>query len=89
STLSDEKIIIDDMEDYLFFVDLSIENNYNFSLSRVDSDGDKLNIAIVNIPENIYNLKSLMESVSFTTIIFAAISTFTIVAIYFIKRRSE
>ena len=89
STLSEEMIIIDEMEDYLFFVNLEINKNYSFNLSRVDSDGDKLNIALVNIPENIYNLKSLMESVSFTTLVFAAISGFTIIAIYFISRRSE
>ncbi|MDY0317830.1 MAG: hypothetical protein RBQ64_04535 [Candidatus Izemoplasmatales bacterium] len=89
STLSEEMIIIDEMEDYLFFVNLEINKNYSFNLSRVDSDGDKLNIALVNIPENIYNLKSLMESVSFTTLVFAAISGFTIIAIHFIRRRSE
>ena len=89
STLSEEMIIIDEMEDYLFFVNLEINKNYSFNLSRVDSDGDKLNIALVNIPENIYNLKSLMESVSFTTLVFAAISGLTIIAIYFIRRRSE
>ena len=89
STLSEEMIIIDEMEDYLFFVNLEINKNYSFNLSRVDSDGDKLNIALVNIPENIYNLKSLMESVSFTTLVFAAISGLTIIAIYFISRRSE
>lgn len=89
STLSEEMVIIDEMEDYLFFVNLKTNTNYSFNLSRVDSDGDKLNIALVNIPENIYNLKSLMENVSFTTLVFAAISGFTILAIYFIRRRSE
>lgn len=89
STLSEEMIIIDEMEEYLFFVNLEINKNYSFSLSRIGSDGDKLNIVLVNIPENIYNLKSLMENVSFTTLVFAAISGFTIIAIYFIRRRSE
>ena len=89
SVISNEKVIIDEMEDYLFFVNLDIGVNYSFNLSRIDFDGEKLNIALVNIPENIFNLKSLMESVSFTTLIFAIISGFTIVAIYFIKRRSD
>ncbi len=89
SVISNEKVIIDEMDDYLFFVNLDMGNNYFFSMSRVDFDGEKLNIALVNIPENVYNLKSLMESVSFTTLIFATISGFTIVAIYFIKRRSD
>ena len=89
SVISNEKVIIDEMDDYLFFVNLDMGNNYFFSMSRVDFDGDKLNIALVNIPENVYNLKSLMESVSFTTLIFATISGFTIVAIYFIKKRSD
>jgi len=89
SVISNEKVIIDEMDDYLFFVNLDMGNNYFFSMSRVDFDGEKLNIALVNIPENVYNLKSLMESVSFTTLIFATISGFTIVAIYFIKKRSD
>jgi hypothetical protein len=89
SVISNEKVIIDEMEDYLFLVYLDMGVNYSFGLSRVDLDGEKLNVALVNIPENIYNLKSLMESVSFTTLIFAIVSGFTIVAIYFIKRRSD
>jgi hypothetical protein len=89
SVISNEKVIIDEMDDYLFFVNLDMGTNYFFSMSRVDFDGEKLNIALVNIPENVYNLKSLMESVSFTTLIFATISGFTIVVIYFIKRRSD
>lgn len=89
SILSSEKNIIDEMEDYLFYVNLESNKTYNFNLTKVGLDGEKINIAIVNIPENIYNMKSLMESVSFTTLIFAGISAFTIVAIYFIKRRSE
>lgn len=89
SVISDGKVVIDEMDDYLFWVNLDMGVNYSFSLSRVGLDGEKLNIALVSIPENTYNLKSLMESVSFTTLIFAIVSGFTIVAIYFIKRSSD
>lgn len=88
SLVSNEIVLIDTMEDYLFRVNLEADETYTFSLERLDSNSDTNNITVVlvNMPENIYNMKTLMESVSFTTLVFAVVSAFTIVAIYFIKK---
>lgn len=88
SLVSNEIVYIDTMEDYLFRVNLEADETYTFNLDRLDSNPDTNNITVVlvNMPENIYNMKTLMESVSFTTLVFAVVSAFTIVAIYFIKK---
>ncbi len=86
--VSDEIVYIDTMEEYLFKVNLEANKTYSFEFERLDNNPDTNNISIVlvNMPENIYNMKTLMESVSFTTLVFAVVSAFTIVAIYFIKK---
>ncbi len=77
------------MEDYLFRLNLEADQIYEFSIERVDENPDenKLDIVLVNLPENILNMKGLMESIAFTTIVFSIVSGFTIIALFFIKKR--
>jgi len=88
STVSDQAVIIDEMEDYLFTVNLKKDNTYIFDLQTIDDnpDTEDIDLALANIPENVYNLKSLMEGVSFTTLIFALLSVITIGSIIYIKK---
>ena len=88
STVSDQAVIIDEMEDYLFTVNLKKDNTYIFDLQTIDDnpDTEDIDLALANIPENVYNLKSLMEGVSFTTLIFALLSAITIGSIIYIKK---
>lgn len=88
-TISNEMVVIDEMDDYLFTVTLDGNSTYAISLNRLDDNLDttNINVALVYIPEDIYNLKSIMENVAFTTLVFALVSAITIVAIYFVKRR--
>jgi hypothetical protein len=87
-TISSEMVVIDDMDDYLFTVTLDENSTYAISLNRLDENLDttNINVALVYIPEDVYNLKSIMENVAFTTLVFALVSAITIVAVYFVKR---
>jgi len=89
SIISSEIVDVDDMEDYLFRLNLEADQIYEFSIERVDENPDenKLDIVLVNLPENILNMKGLMESIAFTTIVFSIVSGFTIIALFFIKKR--
>lgn len=88
SLVSVNKVEIDNMDDYLFRVNLNADVEYDLIQTRIDDnpDSNSINIVLVNMPESIYNMKTLMESVSFTTAIFAVVSGITILAIYFIKK---
>ena len=88
STVSDQVVVIDEMEDYLFTANLKKNDTYFFELQTINDnpDTEDIDLALANIPENIYNLKSLMEGVSFTTLIFALLSTVTIGSIIYIKK---
>jgi hypothetical protein len=88
SLVSLNKVEIDNMEDYLFRVNLEAGVEYELSQTRIDDNPDTNNIdvVLVNMPENIYNMKTLMESVSFTTAVFAVVSGVTLLAIYFIRK---
>ena len=88
STVSDQAVIIDEMEDYLFIVNLKKDNTYIFDLQTINDnpDTEDIDLALANIPENVFNLKTLMEGVSFTTLIFALLSTITIGSIIYIKK---
>ncbi|MGD9964113.1 MAG: hypothetical protein AB7E16_02405 [Candidatus Izemoplasmatales bacterium] len=88
TTVSDQAVVIDEMEDYLFTVNLKKDNTYVFDLQTINDnpDTEDIDLALANIPENVYNLKSLMEGVSFTTLIFALLSTITIGSIIYIKK---
>lgn len=86
--LSQDRIIIDEMEDYLFEVYLNNNITYEFLVNEIENnlDDDSISVVLVNIPENLWNMKSLNESISFTTLVFSIISGVTILAIIYIRK---
>ena len=88
STVENQKLLIDEIDEYLFVLDLEEDQSYDFQLEVIESDPhtDDIDIVFANIPEHILNLKSLMEGVAFSTLIFTVISTITIAAIIFIRK---
>lgn len=89
STLSDDILVIDDLEDYLFRVNLEANINYDFSLERLDSNPDQnvISIVLVNVPENIFKLRTLLESISFSAMIFAFVSLMVIIGSLFSRKK--
>ena len=88
-SLSENKIVIDEMSDYLFKVNLQKESSYHLGLSELSNPANltEIDIALVHIPSDVLGLKSIMESVAYTTLIFSIVSAFTILGIYYIKKR--
>ncbi len=89
--LSTDRIVIDDLEDYLFRVELSSENIYDYKVIKTANNVDEemINIILVNIPEQLFNMKNLNESISFTTLVFGIISALTILALYYIRKERD
>ncbi|MFO7969282.1 MAG: hypothetical protein ACQERX_00765 [Bacillota bacterium] len=85
---SDDLILIDEMEDYLFYVELEEDKTYEFSMTQTDSNNDNqyLDLVLVNLPEHLYNMKDLNEGISFTTLVFAVLSGLTLLGIAYIKK---
>ncbi len=85
---SDDLILIDEMEDYLFYVGLEEDKTYEFSMTQTDSNNDDqyLDLVLVNLPEHLYNMKDLNEGISFTTLVFAVLSGLTLLGIAYIKK---
>lgn len=88
SNVEDQKINIDEMEEYLLTISLDENQIYYLELEVVNNDlsTDDIDIAFVYIPEHVYNLKTLTEGIAFTTLIFAFISSLTIAAIIYVKK---
>lgn len=89
--LSTDRIVIDDLEDYLFRVELNSENIYDYKVIKTANNVDEemINIILVNIPEQLFNMKNLNESISFTTLVFGIISALTILALYYIRKERD
>ncbi|MCF7924005.1 MAG: hypothetical protein K9L64_02715 [Candidatus Izimaplasma sp.] len=87
-TLSDDLILIDEMEDYLFYVGLEENKIYEFSMTQTVSNNDDqyLDLVLVNLPEHLYNMKNLNEGISFTTLVFAVISGLSLLGIAYVKK---
>jgi hypothetical protein len=87
SEIPGELNLIDEMSDYLFYIDLE-EREYEFLITETERNilEEQIDLVLVNIPEHIYNMKNLTEGVSFTTLVFAVISFLTILGIAYIKR---
>ncbi|HQN74786.1 MAG TPA: hypothetical protein PK160_01980 [Bacillota bacterium] len=88
-SLSENKIVIDEMNDYLFKVNLQKDSTYHLGLSELSNPGNlhDIDIALVHISSDVLSLKSIMESVAYTTLIFSIVSALTILGIYYIKKR--
>ncbi len=89
--LTTDRIVIDDLEDYIFRVELNSNYTYDFQVMKTDNnvDEDMVNIILVNIPEQLLNMKNLNESISFTTLVFGIISALTILALYYIRKERD
>ena len=86
---SDELIIIDEIDAYLF--NLLLEENavYDMQFFRLDDNPDQnnLEIEVFNIPNDVYNLKIFYNSVSLTTLMFSALYFVGGSIMYFVKKK--
>jgi hypothetical protein len=89
--LTTDRIVIDDLDDYLFRVELNSNYTYDFQVMKTANNVDEemANIILVNIPEQLFNMKNLNESISFTTLVFGIISALTILALYYIRKERD
>ncbi|AUD65940.1 hypothetical protein BK011_09675 [Tenericutes bacterium MZ-XQ] len=90
SLMENEKVLIDEMSEYLVILDLKKNHVYHMMLEVIDDDPftDDIDIVFVNLPEHVYNLKTLMEGIAVTTLVFTVISSITIVTIIILKKDS-
>jgi hypothetical protein len=86
---SDELIFIDDIDAYLFTVSLKENTVYDFQIFRLDDNSDEndIEVEIFNIPNNVYNLKILFDSVALTTLLFSVLYFVGGIVMYFIKKK--
>ncbi|HPD99659.1 MAG TPA: hypothetical protein PLB83_00350 [Bacillota bacterium] len=86
---SDELIIIDEIDAYLF--NLLLEENavYDMQFFRLDDNPDQnnLEIEVFNIPNDVYNLKIFYNSVSLTTLMFSGLYFVGGSIMYFVKKK--
>lgn len=81
-------INIDSLDDYIFKLDLHEDETYETILTKTSNnvDDDEIDLVLLNIPENLLNMKNLNEGISFTSLVFAAISGITILVILYVKK---
>lgn len=86
---SDELIIIDEIDAYLFSLTLEADTIYDMQIFRLDDNPDtsSLEIEVFNIPNNIYNLKIFFDSVSITTLLFSAFYFVGGILMYFVRKK--
>ena len=82
-----EKIEVDSVEEHLLVIKLDSTKDYHLDVRTISNLSDEdIGVVFANLPEQHVNMKSLMESVSFTTLVFTVISFLTILAIMYVKR---
>jgi len=88
-TISDDLVVIDEIDDYLFSVTLSKDLTYEYNIKRTDDleDDNDLEIELFIIPDDIHNLQVLYESISLTSGFMAIISVVVITFLVFTKKR--
>ncbi len=81
-------IDIDNIEDYIFKLDLEKDIIYEAILEKTTNniEDEEIDLILINIPEHLLNMKNLNEGISFTTLVFAFISGTTILIIYYVKK---
>ena len=86
---SDDLIFIDDIDAYLFAVSLEENMVYDFQIFRLDDNSDEndIEVEIFNIPNNVYNLKILFDSIALTTLLFSVLYFVGGIVMYFIKKK--
>ena len=81
-------INIDDIEEYIFTLDLEEDETYETVLTTTvnNVDDDQIDLVLINIPEHMLNMKNLNEGISFTTLVFAGLYGFTLLIILYVKK---
>lgn len=79
---------IDDIEDYIFTIDLEEGETYETILTKTSNniDEEEIDLVLVILPEHLLNMKDLNEGISFSTLVFAGLSGFTILMFIFVKK---
>jgi hypothetical protein len=79
---------IDDIEDYIFTMDLEEGETYETILTKTSNnvDEEEIDLVLVILPEHLINMKDLNEGISFSTLVFAGLSGFTILMFIFVKK---
>ncbi len=79
---------IDDIEDYIFTLDLKEGETYETTLTKTPNnvDEEEIDLVLVILPEHLINMKDLNEGISFSTLVFAGLSGFTILMFIFVKK---
>lgn len=88
NVLTTTPVIIDNLDDYIFTVSLDANTIYDLNVTQTSENNDPefMDLILVNLPEQFVNMKSLNESVAFSSFIFSILSFGTILAIYYIKK---
>ena len=83
-----ELISIEDIDDYIFKLDLEDNETYDTVLSKTSNnvDEEEIDLVFINIPEHLLNMKNLNEGIAFTTLVFAAVSGISILVILWVKK---
>ncbi len=86
--LENEKNIIDELDSYIFTTNFKENEQVNLVITTLPDniDEETIDIALVHISEPDLNMKSLMESVAFTTGVFGVLSLFTIFIYVYVKK---
>ena len=79
---------IDDIEDYIFTLDLKEGETYETILTKTPNnvDEEEIDLVLIILPEHLLNMKDLNEGISFSTLVFAGLSGFTILMFIFVKK---
>lgn len=79
---------IEEIDEYLFKAYLEKGKIYDLNIIEGlnNPSDDPVDVVLVNLPENILNMKSITESISFSSGVFALISLFTIFALIYVSK---
>lgn len=85
-----EKNDVDEITEHLLTLNLEKGKSYVFTLEQTENhiNQEDIDAVFVNVPEQIINMKSLMENVAYTSGIFAILSLLTIWAVKYVKKDS-
>ncbi len=69
-------------------MDLEEGETYETILTKTSNnvDEEEIDLVLVILPEHLINMKDLNEGISFSTLVFAGLSGFTILMFLFVKK---
>ena len=81
-------INLDENDEYIFTLNLEKDKTYETILTKTSNniEDEEIDLALINIPEHLLNMKSLNESISFATLVFAVLSGGTILVFLFMNK---